>query len=483
MARNKITTAQDLYNYTKCQYRVYLDSNGDPAEKGQVGPFVKLLWENGLIKEREYIATISPDKVEDLSMYLPDKAFEKTIAGMKAGQEIIYQGCLQADNNSGRPDILLKRTDGQSKFGQYYYEPIDIKAGRGWEERDGKRIKFKEHYAFQVMFYLMLVQSVQGYAPKTGRIVNIEKNIDEFDADTFDDDFRIALASVNDLVHGRTISEPVLGGGCSQCEWYEHCHDWVVKNSDPTGIYFVGSVKFHLKRVGLRTIRDIAEMDVAGYLDGKNKIPRTGVKTLERMKERARVILSGQPNIRPGYTFPAVAREIYFDIEDDPTRGITYLFGMLIRQSGKETHKYFVADRPEDEEQTARKFWDFISKTDDAVYYVYSHKERSTLKQLMARYRLDSAVFDKYVESEFDLYKGLVEAYSDWPIHSYGLKHIAAQIGFKWRDSDPSGANSIAWYNEYLKDPADQSKMQRIIDYNEDDCRAMIALKDYFQKA
>src|SRR3989339_1630964 len=222
-------------------------------------------------------------------------------------------------------------------------------------------------------------------------------------------------------------------------------------------------------------------MDVAGYLDGKNKIPRTGVKTLERMKERARVILSGQPNIRPGYTFPAVAREIYFDIEDDPTRGITYLFGMLIRQSGKETHKYFVADRPEDEEQTARKFWDFISKTDDAVYYVYSHKERPTLKQLMARYRLDSAVFDKYVESEFDLYKGLVEAYSDWPIHSYGLKHIAAQIGFKWRDSDPSGANSIAWYNEYLKGK-DDVVMQRILDYNEDDCKATFEVKKYFQQ-
>jgi len=52
-----------------------------------------------------------------------------------------------------------------------------------------------------------------------------------------------------------------------------------------------------------------------------------------------------------------------------------------------------------------------------------------------------------------------------------------------WRDSDPSGANSIAWYNDYLADPSNESGLQRILVYNEDDCRAMVAVKEYFQKA
>ena len=32
----------------------------------------------------------------------------------------------------------------------------------------------------------------------------------------------------------------------------------------------------------------------------------------------------------------------------------------------------------------------------------------------------------------------------------YGIKQIAKLTGFSWRDTDPGGANSIAWYNDYL---------------------------------
>jgi hypothetical protein len=41
-------TAVDLYNFTQCAHRVYLDANGDPAQKGEVSKFVQLLWEKGL---------------------------------------------------------------------------------------------------------------------------------------------------------------------------------------------------------------------------------------------------------------------------------------------------------------------------------------------------------------------------------------------------------------------------------------------------
>jgi len=67
--------------------------------------------------------------------------------------------------------------------------------------------------------------------------------------------------------------------------------------------------------------------------------------------------------------------------------------------------------------------------------------------------------------------------------HFYGIRPITKQIGFSWRDPDPSGANSIVWYNEYLTDPTKESVLQRILDCNEDDCRAMLAVKEYFEQA
>ena len=141
---------------------------------------------------------------------------------------------------------------------------------------------------------------------------------------------------------------------------------------------------------------------------------------------------------------------------------------------------YFLARRPEDEEHTVRAFWNFLASAEDDVYYVYSHKERTTLKNLMERYQLDQEIFDRYVSHEYDLYSKLIVEYSDWPTFSYSIKHVANLIGFRWRDANPSGANSIAWYNEYLGHSEQEHLLDRILQYNEDDCRAMLAIKNYF---
>ena len=66
---------------------------------------------------------------------------------------------------------------------------------------------------------------------------------------------------------------------------------------------------------------------------------------------------------------------------------------------------------------------------------------------------------------------------TDWPLPSYSIKDIANYLGFKWRDESPSGALSIQWFNEYIK-VKDPNILKRIIEYNEDDCKATMILKD-----
>lgn len=478
----KTVTAQDLYNLTKCQHRVYLDANGNPEERGEVGSFVKLLWELGLQTEREYIASIDDSPVEDLEVLSVDQAFQETLRLMQEGVPLIYQGCLKDAPYVGRPDLLVKREDGESHFGPYLYEAIDIKAGRGWERTEGRKPKFKEHYAFQILFYRMLLERIQGAVAPQGRIINVDKEIEEFDPMSFELPFQDALARATQLVQGGETSEPVLGSHCLLCDWFSRCHRWVKTHDDPSGLFFVGKQKFRLKEVGLRTIHDIAAMEVSDYLSPAKKIPRMGEKALTRMKHRAGIMLSGKPQIEQGFSFPQTASDIYFDIEDDPTQSVTYLFGLLIHHhDGPPEFQYFVARDPVEEEQTVRAFWDFIASAGDVTYYVYSHKERSSLRQLMERYGLDQDVFTTYTEREYDLYSDLIVNYSDWPTFSYSIKQIAKQIGFRWRDPDPSGANSIAWYNEYLAHPENEHLLNRILQYNEDDCRAMLAVKRFFE--
>ena len=479
----KPITAQALYNFTKCAHRVYLDANGDVNQKAEVNSFIQLLWELGLQTEREYIASLGDLEIVDLQSLSPRMAFEETVRLMEQGVALIYQGCLQYQHYVGRPDLLVKREELSSKFGTYGYEAIEIKAGKGWERLDSRTPKFKTHYAYQVLFYRMLLQHVQGTVSTLGRIINGEKTVEEFDPAPFESEFLNALEEVNRLVAGEVTSEPVLGSPCYLCGWFNRCERWVRECSDPTNLFFVGKQKFHMKKVGLKTVEDIASMTVQEYLTPPKKIPRMGEKSLNRMKQRAEVLLRGKPLIQPGFSFPEHPKEIYFDIEDDPTQGLTYLFGLLIREGqGKPYYTYFLAKHPEEEEHTVRAFWEFLASMEDGTYYVYSHKERTSLKQLMERYHLDRTVFDRYVEREYDLYSDLITVYSDWPTFSYSIKHIAKMVGFRWRDPDPSGANSIAWFNDYLKNPTQHALLERILRYNEDDCEAMLAIKDYFMK-
>jgi uncharacterized protein len=464
-----------------------------------VSSFVKLLWEMGLQKELEHLGTLAGTPIADLKALSLEAAAARTSELMRAGAPLIYQGVLRTDHLLGRPDLIVRRDDHASALGPYSYEAIDIKAGRGWEEREdrsrhpvsrdtsaslrvGPKPKFKRHYALQIMFYRDLLARVQGYAPALGRIINIDSETEEFACADFEVDYASSLREVEKLVAATETSEPVLGSVCSQCEWYRKCRRWVEDTRDPTGLFFVGKQKFALKERGLATIDAIAKMDVKRYLKGPEKIPGMAEKSLERMKRRAQVMLAGKPEIRPGFSFPQAEEEIYFDIEDDPTQGLVYFFGMVVQdRAGRDEFMYFQADGPEEEGNTVRLFWEFIREHPQAVFYVYSHKERTTLRALMERYQLDPAVFEQYCAQELDLYKFVVD-HSDWPTYSYGIKQIARQVGFNWRDPDPSGANSIAWYNDYLKDTSRKELLQRILEYNEDDCRAMIAIRRYFER-
>jgi len=54
---------------------------------------------------------------------------------------------------------------------------------------------------------------------------------------------------------------------------------------------------------------------------------------------------------------------------------------------------------------------------------------------------------------------------------------LAKYLGFEWRDTHPSGAASIEWFDRWCRERKSEVR-QRILDYNEDDCRATRVLLD-----
>ena len=70
-----------------------------------------------------------------------------------------------------------------------------------------------------------------------------------------------------------------------------------------------------------------------------------------------------------------------------------------------------------------------------------------------------------------DLYFDVVKKATEWPLCDQSIKTLAQHLGFQWRDTNPSGAASIEWYNRWVE-TGDPAIKQRILDYNEDDCLA-----------
>ena len=64
-----------------------------------------------------------------------------------------------------------------------------------------------------------------------------------------------------------------------------------------------------------------------------------------------------------------------------------------------------------------------------------------------------------------------------WPTSSLSIKALAKFLGFQWRDTDPSGAASVQWFHQWVE-TGDIDIWNRILEYNEDDCRAMRVLAD-----
>ena len=85
------------------------------------------------------------------------------------------------------------------------------------------------------------------------------------------------------------------------------------------------------------------------------------------------------------------------------------------------------------------------------------------------------ALFDP--TQAIDLYFDVVLKASEWPTQDYSIKTLAKYLGFAWRDTHPSGAASIEWFHQWVES-RDPTVRQRILDYNEDDCRATRVLRD-----
>jgi predicted RecB family nuclease len=76
-----------------------------------------------------------------------------------------------------------------------------------------------------------------------------------------------------------------------------------------------------------------------------------------------------------------------------------------------------------------------------------------------------------------DLYGDVMMKATEWPTRDHSIKTLAKYLGFAWRDTHPSGAASVEWFDRWCRERSPEIRA-RILEYNEDDCRATRVLLD-----
>ncbi|MDD2785817.1 MAG: TM0106 family RecB-like putative nuclease [Patescibacteria group bacterium] len=462
-------TASDYYRFLQCPHWPYYNRHATEEEKGLKRELTQSeinRLEDGLDHEKQVVEELFAGKkvVEVATTKDAEADCASTLQLMRQGAPLIYQGTLTDKDWTGRPD-LLRRVEGESELGDWYYEPVDVKSSHNLEK----------YHRLQLMFYAILLERLQGRFPAHGYI--LAKDRTEFAVELGDhiSEFE-EITQELDKIRAGERPDPVLRKNCFDTSpWGAACERLAKSTDDIAQLFNVDVKKLNaLRDLGIRTVDDAAEMDIVD-LDGK--APGLRLHGLEVAKLQAQSLKNKRVIIRNAVNTPLSDLEIHFDIESDPPNDVDYLYGFLVRDKDKEYYKPFVAKRLEDEGMMWRQFLDWIG-TLPLEYTVvhYAPYEKIRLAVLENRYG-GSPALDLFRERMIDL-KTIVTSSLVIPRYFYGLKYVAKFLGHKWRGEVTGGGQSVDVFEEYLS-TGKQKLLDDIILYNEDDVRATAYVLDW----
>lgn len=465
-----------------------MDVYGEPAARNEISAFIRLLWEKGTAHEHQVIEGLTIP-VLDLSVYSGDVKEQRTREAMERREPLIYSGRIRADDLLGEPDLLRREENG--------YVAGDIKSGSGEEGQDDDAT-LKKHYGVQLAIYTDILERLELCGSRKPFVWDIHKDEISYDLDepqgkrnpvTIWKIYQKTLTQARRIISRSEKTRPAYSAACKLCHWYSACLAELDSTDDLTLLPDVGRTKRDVMAEQIPTRADLVATDLDSLITGEKTVfPGIGPDTLHKLQARATLVKT--PGARPYLTaplcLPSAETELFFDVEVDPMRDFCYLHGFVERRQGdNSTERYvpYFADsvNTEEEQRAFTAAWQYIADHQPCVVYYYSKYERTIWRKLQSRY--PDACSKDDIEQLFDssqsvdLYFDVVKKATEWPTRDHSIKTLAKFLGFAWRDTHPSGAASIEWFDRWVR-TGDTAVRKRILDYNEDDCVATRVLLD-----
>ena len=359
------------------------------------------------------------------------------------------------------------------------------------EEIPGLRSR---HYAVQLGLYIDILERLHFSAGRRAFVLDIHGDEVTYDFGGVSnqnlwDDYENALVEARSILDGQIVPLPGYASVCKLCHWYRFCVQQLVSSDDLTLIPFLRRSDRDTMNDQIPTIEALSAINPEAFIKGKKTV-FAGIGADRFRALQARAVMLKVPEPKPYLRLPvrldSFPLELFFDIEVDPLRGICYLHGFVERKNGEnETERFvsFFAEEatPKAERDAFAEALDYFASRAGAAIYYYSKYERTIYRKLQQKY--PDICTPEDIEQLFDpkravdLYGDVVLKATEWPTRDHSIKTLAKYLGFTWRDTHPSGADSVEWFDRWCRERNPVIR-QRILDYNEDDCRATRVLLD-----
>jgi predicted RecB family nuclease len=420
-----------------------------------------------------------------------------TEKAMRAGAELIYQATFVLGDWRGRADFL-ERVDQPTALGGWGYEALDAKLARAE----------KPTYVLQLCFYTEAIASIQRVTPEKMHVllgIGERRTLRHGDFAAY---YRRVRAGFLAALGRAAKTAPYPVEHCALCEFRQVCDEQWAREDHLSLV--AGIRREQVDRLRSASIHTLEQLAWAPAKPAE-LAPRT-FETLHnqaglQLRRRITGTVEWQPlAAEPGCGFERLPRpspgDVIFDIEGDPfwepARGLHFLFGLLTHEVGAPgadapdaeaydhaTWRYqtiWAHDRA-GERQALEHLVDFLhdrlAQHPDMHVYHYGAYEPTALKQLMGVYATREDAMDELLRREIfcDLHS-VVRQGLRAGVPGYSLKEVEALPAFRRQANLKSGTRAVLAYEEWMTTRA-AARLEEIAAYNEEDCRATLALRDW----
>ncbi|HYV95592.1 MAG TPA: TM0106 family RecB-like putative nuclease, partial [Chitinophagales bacterium] len=488
-----------LTNFLSCNYLSILERAA--GEKLITKPFfhdplVKLLQRQGQLHEKNYLHTLKQTykNIVELSHGNFDERVQQTIAAMKEGKDVIYQGALTDGEWRGYSDFLVK-TNSPSKLGNYSYNIVDTKLSA----------EVKSEAILQLCIYAELVAKIQDRLPDEITIVGGTNEKHTFNPSDFTAYLRYVkkkyLESLTRDVREAVNNMPEPVEHCHTCDWRSLCEE-VWHTADHLKLV-AGTSKLQRKELqeqGTNTLIKLAQ------LPAQPELPHSSPESTAKIYKQAKIQLKGRVSKKTEYEFilPVIAQQglagipvpsegdIWFDIEGDTyigELGLEYLFGWVTLENSTPQYHFEWAKNNTEERHAIEKFIRVVLERRKEFpgmhVYHYGHYEESVVKRLSTRYNLLVDEVDDLLRNKvFINLLRVVKNGLRLSVEGYGLKEIEGHFGLV-RNTDLWLAARARKSITLLLDTGsvlNDEMMNTVRDYNMEDCLSTYQLHQWLEQ-